>query len=40
MCQMTCDNCWDFELDGLFHENTTGKFEIQYFTVEDFEPTT
>jgi len=38
--QMTCDNCWDFELDGLFHENTTGKFEMQYFTVEDFEPTT
>ena len=38
--QMTCDNCWDFELDGFFHENTTGKFEIEYLDVEHFDSTT
>jgi len=38
--QMTCDDCHNFELDGFFNENTTGKFEIEYLTIEHFDPTT
>merc|ERR1719167_297544 len=37
--QMTCDGCWDHQLDGFFNENTTGKFHIEYLTVEHFETT-
>merc|ERR1719153_1577299 len=38
--QMTCDGCWDHQLDGFFNENTTGKFHIQYLALEHFETTT
>lgn len=39
LMQMTCDGCWDFELDALFNNETTGKFAIEYFTVEHFDST-
>jgi len=36
--EMTCDECSNFVLDGYFNENTTGRFEISYFTLEHFDP--
>ncbi|XP_023333941.1 SLIT and NTRK-like protein 4 [Eurytemora carolleeae] len=37
--EMTCDQCWNFGFDGVLNENTTGRFEITYFTLEHFEST-
>jgi len=37
--EMTCDQCWNFNFDGALNENTTGRFEITYFTLEHFDIT-
>jgi len=37
--QMSCEHCFNFELDAYFNEETTGKFEISYFTLEHFDAT-
>jgi len=36
--EMTCDQCWNFNFDAALNENTTGRFEISYFTLEHFNP--
>jgi len=36
--EMTCDESYNFILDGFFNETTTGRFHINYFTLEHFEP--
>lgn len=36
---MSCDGCYNFQLDAFFNEDTTGRFEFQYFTLEHFDTT-
>jgi len=36
--EMTCDESFNFILDGYLNSTTTGRFHISYFTLEHFEP--
>jgi len=37
---MSCDQCFNHELDALLNEYTTGRFEFEYVTLEHFDTST